>query len=293
MSRLAVVITDFNGFGRTRLCLRALEAAGAALDVIVVDHGTDDSTRAGLASEFPGVTRLPAAPDLWWTGATNRGVALALERGATAVMLLNNDCYFAEGALRELLAQHAAHPEAIIAPVQCDLASGTVLTVTARSLFLLGFPSLKGSRHLDAALQARGVVPTPLIMGGRGAIIPARCLREVGPFDEVALPHYGADHDFYLRARHHGVPLLIATRARVLVDNSSTTLADDPGRLTLAQFRETLHSVRSHHNLRDVGELFRRHYPVPGMGWLGAWLYTGRYALLYLLRRARFLLAGR
>lgn len=293
MSRIAVVITDFNGFARTRQCLAALAAAGAGLDIIVVDHGTSDETRQGLAAGFPTVTRLPASPDLWWTGATNRGVELALARGADAVMLLNNDCYFAPGALAELLAQHAAHPGAIVAPVQCDLATGDVLTITARSCFLLGFPSLKGSRRLDGDLQARGVVPTPLVMGGRGAIIPARCLREVGSFDEAALPHYGADHDFYLRARRRGVPLLVATRARLLVDNTCTTLADDPGRLTFAQFRDTLHSVRSHHNLRDVGELFRRHYPVPGLGWLGAWLYTGRYALLYLLRRARFRLTGK
>lgn len=292
MTRIAVVITDFNGFARTRRCLAALLASGTALDIIVVDHGTTAETRHGLATEFAGVTRLQASPDLWWTGATNRGVALALERGAEAVMLLNNDCYFAEGALAELLAQHAARADAIVAPVQCDLATGAVLTITARSLFLLGFPSLKGSRRLDDRLLARGVVPTPLVMGGRGAIIPARCLRETGPFDEVALPHYGADHDFYLRARRRGVLLLIATRARVLVDNTFTTLADDPGRLTFAQFRETLHSVRSHHNLRDVGELFRRHYPVPGLGWLGAWLYTGRYVLLYLLRRARLRLKG-
>lgn len=293
MSRLAVVITDFNGFLRTRQCLVALFEAGLSLDVIVVDHGTSVDTREALATEFPGITRLEASPDLWWAGATNRGVALALERGATAVMLLNNDCYFAAGSLVELLAQHAAHPEAIVAPVQRDLGSGEVLVITLRSLPLLGFPTLRGSCALGEGLRERGVVPTPLIPGGRGAIIPAAVLGAVGLLDEQLLPHYYADHDFYLRARARGVPLLIATRACVLVDDATTTIAANPGRLDFAGFRETLHSRRSHHNIDDVTVLFRRHLALPGLAGMGVFLYTARYFLLWLLRRARFICGRR
>lgn len=293
MCNLHVVIADFNGFSRTRLCLEALRAADRPdVSIIVVDHGTTPETREGLAAGFPEVVRVEASPSLWWTGATNCGIRHALAAGAESIMLLNNDCYLAPGALQELLRIHAWTPEAIVAPVQREWPDGRLLVVTARSLFLLGFPTLKGPCRLTAAQEAAGVLPTALIIGGRGVIIPAALFARVGFFDEVALPHYGADHDFYHRARAQGVRLLVATRASVAIDTRSTTLAEAPERLTLAQFRETLSSVRSHQNLRDVGMLFRRHYPLPGLWWVGACLYTGRYVLRYALKRARFLLAG-
>lgn len=293
MSKLHIVITDFNGFSRTRLCLEAIRAADCPdVTIIVVDHGTTLETREGLAADFPGVVRVQASPSLWWTGATNCGIRHALAAGTEAVMLLNNDCYLAPSALQELLRVHTANPDAIVAPVQREWLDGRLLVITAHSLFLLGFPTLKGPCRLTPALESAGVVPTALIIGGRGAIIPTPLFTLVGLFDEVALPHYGADHDFYHRARAAGVPLLIATRASVALDTRSTTIADVPERLTLAQFRETLSSVRSHQNLRDVAMLFRRNYPLPGLWWVGAWLYTGRYVLFYALRRARRLLVG-
>lgn len=294
MCNLYVVITDFNGFSRTQLCLEALRAERLpGITVIVVDHGTTPETRLGIEAGFPEVVRVEASSALWWTGATNCGIRYALAAGADAVMLLNSDCYMLPGSLRELLRIHAANPGAIVAPVQRELPSGRIVVLAARSLFLLGFPTLKGPCRLTPAQESAGVLPTALIVGGRGAIIPAAHLAQLGLFDEVALPHYGADHDFYHRARAIGIPLLIATRASIAVDASSTTLASDTKRLTLAQFRETLTSVRSHQNLRDVTTLFRRHYPVPGFWWIGVCLYTGRYTLLYALRRALFLLRGR
>ena len=98
----------------------------------------------------------------------------------------------------------------------------------------------------------------------------------LGLFDEEQLPHYGSDHDFYLRARRHGIPLYVATRAFVNIDNTRTTLADNPGTLSPAEFLHSLRSIRSHRNLRDVTALFRKHYPIPSLFPREA-LNTGRY----------------
>ncbi|MFZ5560663.1 MAG: glycosyltransferase family 2 protein [Pseudomonadota bacterium] len=296
MIPLAIVITDFNGYARTRRCLAALYA-GSQRDfrVIVVDHGTTAETAEGLARDFPQVLRLPASPELWWTGATNAGIRQALTLQATRIMLLNNDCYVTSEAIARLLREADLYPAAIVAPVQRDLQSGRLTAIAPSSCFALGFPSLPGLRELNAAQREAGVIPTRLIVGGRGVVIPAPVLARVGFLDEESLPHYGADHDFYLRARASGVPLLTATAALVDIDNTATSAASDPGRLTFAEFRATLHSIRSHRNLRDVSALFRRHYPVRRLYALGVLLYVGRYCALYLVKRASFLVgrAGR
>jgi GT2 family glycosyltransferase len=290
MNALAIVIADFNGYSRTRRCLAALQA-GSRRDftVIVVDHGTTDETAVGLARDFPEVRRLAASPELWWTGATNAGIRHALSLQASRIMLLNNDCYVTPEALAELLQQAEQHPDAIVAPVQRDLQSGRFTAIAPSCCFGLGFPSLPGPRELTAAQRAAGNIAVQLIVGGRGAIIPVPVLEQIGLFDEESLPHYGADHDFYLRARRQGISLLTATRAIVDIDSTSTSVADASGAQNLAAFLDSLRSVRSHRNLRDVTALFRKHYPLRPLYLLGVGLYTGRFALLWMLRRLLFL----
>lgn len=283
---LLIVITDFNGADQTRRCLQALRASQRqGFTTLVVDHGTDGRTREMLARDYPEVIRVGGSSELWWTGATNLGVRHALGRGARAIMLLNNDCYVAPDTISTLLDQTVAHPEAIIAPIQRDWRTGRITSISPRSRFLLGFPTFAGPRRLTPAMAARALLPVELISGGRGVIIPSAVFGRLGLFDDVRLPHYGADHDFYLCARRRGIRLYVATRAFVDIDTTRTTLADDPGAMTLRQFRDSLRSIRSHRNLRDVKALFRKHYPIPGLHLLGVGLYTARYLAIYLIKR--------
>jgi GT2 family glycosyltransferase len=285
-----IVITDFNGFSQTRRCLEALrESCFLDYTIVVVDHGTNHETRNNLAEKFPDVIRLAGSPELWWTGATNLGVRYALAHGAELIMLLNNDCYVTPDTIGELVAAWATNRSAIIAPIQRSWESGAITTIVPQSFFLLGFPSMVGLRRLTHSMQEKRLLSTKIIAGGRGAFIPASVFHTLGLFDEECLPHYWADHDFYLRAYRQGIPLYIAARSLVDIDNSCTTLAENPGRLTLQQWIHSLRSIRSHRNLVHVTELFKRHYPIKSMYMLGVILYTGRYLFVYFLRRMAFL----
>ena len=137
------------------------------------------------------------------------------------------------------------------------------------------------------------LLPVDLIGGGRGVILSSASFARLGLFDASAFPHYYADHDFYLRARRQGIPLYVATRAYVDIDDSHTSLANRPEALTLRKFIHSLRSTQSHRNLRDITTLFRRHYPIPRLYLIGVMLYTGRYLLVYLIKRSKFLLGAR
>jgi GT2 family glycosyltransferase len=281
---LHVVIPVLNRWQQTRACLRKLLDQGQPpARIVVVDHGSVDETPAGLATEFPGVVHLESDPEHWWTGASNAGIRFAMDRGANRIMLLNNDCLLAPGSLLRLLEHAERNPGAVIAPVQRNTA-GQVQVVTATTLFLLGFQTVipPGSRRKAGNGK---LLPTGLIVGGRGAIIPRPVLERVGLLDEARLPHYGADHDFYLRCRKRGVPLRIAADAYVDIDETKTTLARGLGSLGLARFLETLRSRRSHRNLRDLSTLFRLHYPIPGLWWVGVGLNLLRYTVAYIAAR--------
>ncbi len=77
------------------------------------------------------------------------------------------------------------------------------------SCFLLGFSTLIPPAGWYRFRYPAGLVPTPLICGGRGVILSAATFQQVGMLDEEHLPHYGADHDFYFRCRKAGLQLFI------------------------------------------------------------------------------------
>lgn len=291
---LHLVITDFNGIDQTRRCLQALRTGHCQdFTILVVDHGTDGRTREILERDYPDVIRVEGSPDLWWTGATNLGIRAALARGASHVMLLNNDGYVTPETIGTLLELARAHPDAIIAPIQRDWRSGKITSISPRARFLLGFPTVPGPRRLTPAMAAQLLLPVKLIGGGRGVILSAGVLADLGLFDEEALPHYWADHDFYLSARRRGVPLRVATGAFVDIDNTRTTSADRPETLSGSAFLRTLRDIRSHRNVSDVAALFRKHYPIRPLYPLGVALYLGRYLAIYLVKRAHLLWRGK
>jgi len=292
--RIFIVIPVLNRWNQTRICLQHIESSTYKnVEIIVVDHGSTDETEKALHELYPDVTHIRADGSLWWTGATNIGIREAMKRGARVIMLLNNDCYVEPDTLRHLTTHAASRGEAIIAPLQRSLQSGRTSPATATTCFLLGFSTLTCSRKLPNRPGADRLASTSLIIGGRGALIPTSAFERVGLLDEIRLPHYGSDHDFYLRCRKHGIPLYIATDAYVDIDEKRTTLASRLGGMNVAQFVDSLTNPRSHRNLKDLSALFKKHYPIKGLYLVGVALNMLRYFATYLYKRLAYLLYGR
>ncbi len=291
LSSVHVVIPVFNGWENTKICLDALtDSSTENLRVIVVDHGSNDGTRENLSRHYPEVRRIGGPPTLWWAGAMNVGIKAAIDDGATQLILLNNDSYVGKDTIAVLLQHAMLSPEAIIAPVQENVEDESVFVPAATTCFLLGFSTLLLPQWLQRKGEQERTLLAPIIMGGRGVLVPKAVFDRVGLFDEGRLPHYGADHDFYLRCRKNGVPLLIATDATVRIDNSRTTLARDYPNMSVRNFIATLRDKRSHRNLQDLASLFRLHYPIKRLYWIGVGLNLARHAARFVLQRSLALL---
>lgn len=290
-----IIIPVYDGWKQAERCLENIfcNSVSSAIQVTVVDHGPDDHPGSNLNKKYPKIRIVKGSSNLWWTGATNLGIRDAMLKKATHIMLLNNDCYFDPGALSELLKISYQHPNCIISPSQYDYSSGRLLCEKAYTLYCLGFPTLILPNFRRSDAKNKELVPTKLILGGRGVIIPVSSIIEVGYFNEHAFPHYGSDNDFYLRCRNAGIPMYVIPGCRIYVDSSTTTIAANPGSLTFRQFIGTLYDRRSHRNIHDNIELFRRHFPIAGLYIIGVGLNITRYFLLYLFNRFIFLLALR
>lgn len=286
MDKIYIIIPVFDGWKQTKICLDALRASSYSnLEVIVVNHGNDQETTEALP-QYPEVLQIRGESSLWWAGATNLGIRTAMSRGAKKIMLVNHDCYVEPETIQRVAAHAERAGEAMIAPVPFDYFSKRVLAVTARTCFLLGFPTvtLTGKARDIGKPQ---LLPTKLILGGRGVLIPLSIFERLGLFDEVNLPGYYADHDFYLRCRSRGVPLLMAADARVYVDDTRTSIAAKFDDMGFRQFLQTLVTPRSHRNIRDLTALFKLHYPIKGLHHIGVALNVIRYFMLYCCKRLK------
>lgn len=293
LSSVYIIIPVFNGWEKTKICLDALANSNTdGFNVIIVDHGSTDGTPENLTHLYPKVRRIGGPPTLWWTGAMNLGIKAAINDGATHLVLLNNDSYVEEDTIAVLLRHALRSPDTIVAPVQENVEDGSMFVPAATTCFLLGFSTLLLPAWLQRKSKQEMTLLAPIIMGARGVLVPKTVLERVGLFDEGRLPHYGADHDFYLRCRQKGVPLVIATDATIRIDNSKTTLAKDYANMRFADFVTTLKDRRSHRNVHDLASLFRLHYPIKHLYGIGVGLNLARHAARFLLQRSLRLLRG-
>ena len=290
MVKVFVVITVYNGWKQTRRCLESIRKnTYTDFEVIVVDHGSTDATKCELKKKFPEVIRVLGSQQLWWAGATNLGIKVALEKGADAIILLNNDCFLEPDTIERLVFHfNQTKREAVIAPVQCDAFTKKILVITATTALLIGFPTFMINRDMATAKKkARNdLIESGLICGGRGVLIPVSVLKHIGLFDDRNMPHYSADHDFYIRCRKSGIPFFIALDTKVFIDQKRSSLSRNLETLTLPQFIDTLKNRHSHRDIRQLAPLFKKHYPIPGFYFIGVGLNILRYIISYIIHRS-------
>lgn len=207
--RPAVYIPNFNGSERLGRTLGALGAQTRAVDVVLVDNGSEDDSVELARRELPQVKVLELGRNLGFGPALNRAVA---ELPADPVILLNNDAEaeprFVEALLDEL-GEGVGSVAGVLtqerAPELIDSA-GVVADAT-----LMGFDYLHGE-----PLGAAAAASAPLGPTGGAALYRLDALNAVGGFDERIFLYY-EDLDLALRiAAAGGGRCRLAPEARAL-----------------------------------------------------------------------------
>ena len=240
MTSVAAVILSWNGREDTLACLRSLE--GEDVDVIVVDNASVD----GTAEAVTGAEVVRNDRNLGYAGGMNVGIRRALERGADAVLLLNNDVEVEPGAIGALVA--ATGEAGAVCPV-------VVFADDPERIWYAGarFDPRRGynGRQLTRAIDT--VAETERICGA-AVLIPRQVLDDVGMLDEELFA-YVEDADWSLRARKQRLPLLVVPGSRVRHKVSASTGGEgSPDAL--------------YYSTRNLLTVCERHAP---LGTLGTW----------------------
>jgi GT2 family glycosyltransferase len=215
-----VVIPTWNGAALLGPCLEALEAQTAReLEVLVVDNGSTDGSRALLAARFPWAHVIGLPDNRGFSAAVNAGIAQA--RG-DVIALLNNDTRADPRWVETLASTLAARPDiGFCASKMLSMGDPRRLDNAGIDYRVDGFAITRGAREPDGAVWS---VPREVFGACAGAAAYRRALFEdVGPFDERFFAYY-EDVDLSFRARLRGWRCLYVPDAVVLHRQGASTV---------------------------------------------------------------------
>lgn len=213
--RLAAVIVNWNQAALTARCVRSLVQGTRVPDrIIIVDNGSREDPAAAAGAAWPRAELLRHAANLGFAAGANAGMRRALDGGAEAVLLVNNDAVAAPecaGALEEALEGDAG-----IAAV-----GGKTLTEeepprihNAYGVLTFHGDLVQRRGWLEPDVSAFGARRDVDYISGCVMLLRARALERVGWFDEAFFA-YHEDLDWCTRAWRHGYRIVYVPAAVV------------------------------------------------------------------------------
>ncbi|MBI3957878.1 MAG: glycosyltransferase family 2 protein [Chloroflexi bacterium] len=237
MRTVTVIIPLWNGEKWIRSCLAALAGqctnAPFALEAVVVDNGSQDTSPAIVTNEFPAARLIRNGRNLGFAGGCNVGLAAAT---GDVLVLLNQDTLVQPGWLAGLMTA-LQEPGVGVAGSLALLADGATIQHAGG---LVEWP-LGVARHrgYGEALGDRWRQPgDAAFVTGASLALRRDVLDRVGPLDEGFWPGYYEDVDFCWRVREAGYSVcyapdstLIHAESGSFTDSAYTAWARLRGRL--------------------------------------------------------------
>ena len=240
--RIWTVVVNWRQPDATIACLASLERAGVDLaTVVIVDNEASGELERRVQHAYPRVRVLPQPTNVGFARAVNAGAHHAMTRGATAVLLLNNDAELAPGAM-DALADALASDRTIGV-----LTAKIFLTASPDRLWAVGgvYTGRRvielGAREPDAGTYDQAHLD---FVYGCAMVVRADVFREVGGFDERYFLYY-EDIDLCVRAQAAGWRIAMAPHAHVLHQGSKST--------------EREPTIKVYHHARSRMMFFSRH----------------------------------
>lgn len=223
---VAVVVVAYRNTDDIRRCVAALAASDFPHRTIIVENGGHEAFAAlkaaiGEASSGGNTVRLVEAPgNLGFAGGVNHGIRQAPH--AQAYWVLNPDAVPAPDALGELVAR-LEHGECDAVGGVLHFADGCVQSLGGQwQSWLARAVSIGAGRPVDAEIDVEAVESRLDYLVGASMLVHRRFIETVGLMREDYFL-YAEEIEWFLRGATHGMRLGIASKARVLHYQGTTT----------------------------------------------------------------------
>ena len=195
----------------------------APYNVIVVDNNSTDGTVSFIKEHYSTFVLLEQNQNLGFGKANNLGMRYALDNGADAVFLLNQDAYLEKGTLEKLVKLQTDEPEyAILSPIHLN-GKGDKLDLNFSKYMNQG---INEEYYSDLVLNhtLKSIYSVPFVIAA-GWLISKPCLITVGGFDPIFF-HYGEDDNYCQRVLFHGFKIGVASNTFLRHDRQNKTTKD-------------------------------------------------------------------
>ena len=222
---IPIVVPNWNGAGHLGPCIRSLAAQGGVdFEIVVVDNGSEDHSLDvldDLAREIAPVplTVLRNDVNLGFAGGVNRGIRHALESGAEAVALFNNDAIADTGWLSSLAAVFESDPDVAIVTGRLLMRDGRSVDSTGDfyTVWGLAFPRDR-DQPADPVRESGDVFAA----SGGASLYRTALFGDIGLFDEAFFAYF-EDVDLSFRARLAGYRVRYCADAVAYHDQGATS----------------------------------------------------------------------
>ncbi|MBM6993657.1 MAG: glycosyltransferase family 2 protein [Prevotella sp.] len=281
---ISVILTCFNRKAKTLRCLDCLFEAqddynrrhnsSLSLAVYLTDDGCTDGTPIAVTERFVGhdITIIPGNGQLYWAGGMRKAwrAAMARHAGIDFYLLANDDTFAFLSLFDELLDTHHYCLErnglpGIYSGVTCDESHPEIITYSGDCF------DRQGRLH---RLAPTGTPQLVDITNANMLLVHKTVVDRIGIFYE-GYRHGGADNDYALTARRHGLPAYITAQVCGTCPYDHPSLVDEMSKLMAMNLNQR-RAYLSHplHSDAEYLLLMKRNFP-------------SKYPLTWALRKMR------
>lgn len=227
------------------------------MNIVVADDGSTDGTGEWIKTNRPDIHIVTGDGNLWWSGSVNMGMRYAIEKlNVSHILLWNDDTICAENYFYELEKIIIADPKYLKAILISKIfwlnGNGRLFNFGGYYTKATGKKVLIGLNQPDTFTEVIRVDWS----GGMGTLIPAEIINSTGYLDNVNLPQYHGDIDFFLRAKAHGYEAFGIPTLKIY-NNAETTGVVKAKRIK--DFKMLFNSNRSLLNIKQNCYFNKRH----------------------------------
>ena len=199
--KLFAVTVNWNRPDDTIECARSILCGGYDdIGLVLVDNGSVDGSVEKLRQALPGATLISNPTNEGYVKGVNKGIRMALDAGATHILVINNDAIGKGRFIVQLKEALDRHPEA--GPVSPRSSTTTRTGYGSRAEPSTNGWAIQSTPH-GPDQYGQGEESEQDYITGCSILVKADLFRTIGLFDEQ-YNIYGEDIDFCIRAKDRG-----------------------------------------------------------------------------------------
>jgi GT2 family glycosyltransferase len=219
MSKIAVVIPNWNGADSLANCLNSLVSQSVKLTIVVVDNGSSDES-IEIVNKYKDIVLIKHSVNKGFAGGVNPGFRYAIENSFDYVASFNNDAVADKNWLSELEKTLSNDQSIGIATCKLFNSDGSHLDSTGDYYTNWGLPYPRGRGETD--IDKYDDQTDIFAASGGASLYRVEMIKAVGLFDEDFFAYY-EDVDLSFRAQLAGWKVTYSPKAIAYHQISATS----------------------------------------------------------------------